>query len=315
MARKRKGNPVHGWLVIDKPAGISSAGVVNKARWALRAQKAGHSGTLDPMATGCLAIAFGEATKVIPVAQEGLKTYRFTVRWGQATSTDDAEGDVIEARDQRPDREAIIAALPTFTGEITQVPPIVSAIKVEGQRSYDLAREGVAAELKARPLHVAALTLLGMEDADHASFEMVCGKGGYVRSIARDLGEHLGCLGHVTVLRRLATGPFTLDAVFDFAGLDACREADALPPLLPLEAGLADLDAVDVSEVGAADLRMGRAVAVAPQPDLARAWARHAGSAVALGRVQAGMFHPDRVLLPHAAPSDDFSGKSPQTSL
>ncbi|MEM8842554.1 MAG: tRNA pseudouridine(55) synthase TruB, partial [Pseudomonadota bacterium] len=177
MARKRKGNPVHGWLVVDKPAGITSAGVVNKARWALNAQKAGHSGTLDPMATGCLAIAFGEATKVIAVAQEGAKTYRFTMRWGQATSTDDAEGEVIATAAMRPAREAILAALPVFTGDIAQTPPAVSAVKVDGARAYDLVREGAQPVLAPRPLHVASLTLLEMPDPDHAAFELVCGKG------------------------------------------------------------------------------------------------------------------------------------------
>lgn len=315
MARRRKGNPVHGWLVVDKPAGITSASVVNKARWALRAQKAGHSGTLDPMATGCLAIAFGEATKVIPVAQEGLKTYHFTVRWGQATTTDDAEGEVTSTSHQRPSQAAVQAALPDFTGDILQTPPAVSAIKVDGARSYDLVRSGEVPVLAARPLHVSALALIDTPDEDHASFELVCGKGGYVRSIARDLGVYLGCLGHVTVLRRLATGPFDLSDTFDFAGFDDIREDGTPPPLLPLETGFGATPAIDVDAAMAEDLRYGRAIAVSSAADCPLIWARHQGAAVALGRISAGCFHPERVLLPHGAETNDFTGQMAKTSL
>lgn len=300
MARKRKGNPVHGWLVVDKPAGITSAGVVNKARWALQAQKAGHSGTLDPDATGCLAIAFGEATKVIPVAQEGLKTYRFTVRWGAATTTDDAAGEEISTSATRPDRAAIEAALPGFVGEIQQVPPAVSAVKVDGARAYDLVREGVDVTLAARMLWMEALSLVGQPDADHAELEMVCGKGGYVRAIARDLGEVLGCLGHVKVLRRLSTGPFDLSNTVDFDAFDAIREGRAEPDLIPLEAGLSGLPRLDISCEQAADLRLGRRVQAA-MPDCARLWAADGAQAVALGAVSEGWFQPDRVILPHAS--------------
>ena len=206
-----KGRQVDGWLVIDKPAGISSAAVVNRVKWAFQARKAGHSGTLDPEATGVLAIALGEATKTIPCLEDVEKAYRFVVRWGQATNTDDAEGEVIATSPLRPGATEIKAALTGLVGEIMQVPPQFSAVKVGGQRAYALARVGEAMDLAARPLQVRALVLADQPDADHAVLEMVCGKGGYVRSIARDLGNALGCHGHVVTLRRLWTGPFTLD--------------------------------------------------------------------------------------------------------
>ena len=211
MARKRRGRPLHGWLIVDKPAGVTSTSVVNKARWAFQAQKAGHAGTLDPLATGLLAVAFGEATKTVPIAQEGLKTYRFTMRLGQSTTTDDAEGEVTATSENRPTDAQIEAALPEFTGQIEQVPPQFSAVKVEGERAYDLAREGVEMDLVARPLWVERLEIVARPDQDHVELELVCGKGGYVRSIARDLGEALGCHGHVKELRRVWSGPFELE--------------------------------------------------------------------------------------------------------
>jgi tRNA pseudouridine55 synthase len=219
MARKHKGSPINGWVVIDKPAGVTSIKAVSKARWAFQAGKAGHAGTLDPLATGVLAIAFGEATKTVALAQEGLKTYRFTIRLGQATSTDDAEGEVIATSGHRPTDAEIEAALPAYVGDIKQVPPQFSAVKVAGERAYDLAREGVAMDLAARPLHVESLKLITRPDPDHAELEMVCGKGGYVRSVARDLGRDLGCHAHVTTLRRLASGGFSLDHAISFVPL------------------------------------------------------------------------------------------------
>ncbi|MFN3294840.1 MAG: tRNA pseudouridine(55) synthase TruB, partial [Gemmobacter sp.] len=196
MGRAKKGQPVSGWLVVDKPAGVTSTAVVGKVRWALDAQKAGHAGTLDPDATGVLAVALGEATKTVPYVTDALKCYRFVVRFGAATATDDASGAVLETRDARPDDAQIVAALDGFRGDIRQVPPQYSAVKVDGARAYDLARDGEAMDLAARPLHVARLDLVARPDADHAELEMVCGKGGYVRAIARDLGQVLGCLGH-----------------------------------------------------------------------------------------------------------------------
>lgn len=299
MARKRKGRPLSGWLIVDKPAGVTSTAVVNKARWALQAQKAGHAGTLDPTATGLLAVAFGEATKAIPVAQEGLKTYRFTMTMGAATTTDDTEGEISQTSDLRPTDDDIRAALPAFVGQIQQVPPQFSAVRVEGERAYDLARDGVALELHARPLWVESLTLVARPDADHVELELVCGKGGYVRSIARDLGQALGCLGHVQTLRRTASGGFNLDGAFAFDQLDSVRESDILPALLPLEAGLADLPEIALRPIEAAKLHNGNPAAVAyTDCDYGdQAWASCGGVPVALVTYKAGMVHPDRVFV------------------
>ena len=201
MGRRKSGRDISGWLVIDKPAGMTSTAVVNKVRWAFDAKKAGHSGTLDPEATGILAVALGEATKTVPFVTDALKAYRFTVRWGAATNTDDAEGEVIDTSDERPTAQAINAALNAFVGDIEQVPPAFSAVKIDGERAYAKARAGEDVTLAARPLFVESLTLVSQPGSDHAEFEIVCGKGGYVRSIARDLGEALGCFGHVVTLR------------------------------------------------------------------------------------------------------------------
>lgn len=308
MTRRRKGRAVDGWLIVDKPAGITSTSVVNKARWAFQAQKAGHAGTLDPMATGLLAVAFGEATKTVPHAQEGLKTYRFTVRLGQRTTTDDAEGEVIVTSDIRPADAEIAAALPAFEGEIEQVPPQFSAVRVEGERAYDLAREGVAMDLAARPLWVERLALLARPDADTAELELVCGKGGYVRSIARDLGEALGCHAHVVQLRRTASGGFGLEGAVPFDRLDAVRDEGGDDLLLPLEAGLSELPEVRVRAPEAARLRNGNPAPVTAT-DLEyghEAWASFEGRAVAVVTYKAGMLHPDRVFV--AAASDRPEG-------
>ena len=297
MGRKRKGRAVDGWLIVDKPADVTSTSVVGKARWAFGAQKAGHAGTLDPLATGLLAVAFGEATKTIPYAQEGLKTYRFAVRFGARTATDDAEGAVIATCARRPTDAEIAAALPAFRGEIAQVPPQFSAVRVEGERAYDLAREGVAMDLAARPLWVERLILVARPEPDHAELELVCGKGGYVRSIARDLGEALGCHAHVARLTRTASGAFTLDGAVPFDRLDAIRETGGDELLLPLETGLADLPEVRVRGPEAERLRRGNPAPVAAT-DLDygdEAWASHAGRPVAIVTYRAGTLHPVRV--------------------
>ena len=310
MARRRKGRPVDGWLIVDKPAGVTSTAVVGKARWAFRAQKAGHAGTLDPLATGLLAIAFGEATKTIPYAQEGLKTYRFTVRLGARTATDDAEGAVIATSDLRPGDAEIAAALTAFEGEIEQVPPQFSAVRVEGERAYDLAREGVAMDLAPRPLWVEGLRLIGRPDPDHAELELVCGKGGYVRSIARDLGEALGCHAHVVRLVRTASGAFTLAHAVPFDRLDAIRETGGDALLLPLETGLAELPEVRVHAPEAERLRRGNpALVAATSLDYGdEAWASHEGRPVAIVTYRAGMLHPGRVFVPAESSG---SGESP----
>ncbi|SES69936.1 tRNA pseudouridine(55) synthase TruB [Oceanicella actignis] len=298
MARRKKGLPIDGWLVVDKPQGMTSAQVVSKARWALRAQKAGHAGTLDPLATGVLAVAFGEATKTVPYVTDALKAYAFTVRWGASTTTDDAEGEVIARSDLRPDRAAIEAALPDFEGEIMQTPPAFSAVKVDGERAYDLARAGEQVALAPRPLWVESLTLTDIPDPDHAVFEMVCGKGGYVRAIARDLGRVLGCGGHVTQLRRIWAGPFELADAVSIEALEAMRDdPDAAARLLPVEAGLSGLEEIPVTAEGAGRLRAGQpAPALRADAEYGDAvWASHDGRAVAIGVYKGGQVHPNRV--------------------
>lgn len=300
MARRKRGRPVHGWLILDKPAGPSSAAVVAKARWALGAQKAGHAGTLDPAATGLLAVAFGEATKTVPYVADALKAYRFTVRWGAATATDDAEGAVIATSEARPGEAAIRAALPAFTGDILQVPPKVSAVKVDGARAYDLARAGEEVALAARPLHVARLELIARPDADTAVLEMVCGKGGYVRGIARDLGAALGCLGHVAQLRRLWSGPFELEGALGVEALERLAGTEALEArLLPVAAGLAGLPELACPPGASAALRHGNP-AFLPAPGLAEgalAWASEGGLPLAVGVWRGGVLRPERVFV------------------
>ncbi|NNL35066.1 MAG: tRNA pseudouridine(55) synthase TruB [Silicimonas sp.] len=298
MARRKKGRDVSGWLVIDKPPGMGSTAVVNKVRWAFDAKKAGHAGTLDPAATGILAVALGEATKTVPFITDALKAYRFTVRFGGATNTDDAEGEVIATSELRPSDDEIAAALMQFQGDIEQVPPRFSAVKIDGERAYARARAGEDAEIAPRPLYVESLTLNERPDADHAVMEMVCGKGGYVRSIARDLGEALGCLGHVKELRRIWSGPFELDdavSLDEIERLAKSPEIDGL--LLPLEAGLADLPELRATAEGAARLRNGNPGMVIAS-DVAYgelAWASHDGRPVAVGSYRAGELHPQRV--------------------
>lgn len=298
MGRKRKGRDISGWLVVDKPAGLTSTAVVNKVRWALEAKKAGHAGTLDPEATGVLAVALGEATKTVPYITDALKAYEFTVRLGIATNTDDAEGEEIGTSDLRPDDAAIKEALNGFIGDIQQVPPQFSAVKIDGQRAYKRAREGEEMEIAARPLYVDSLLLVDRPDPDHVVLEMVCGKGGYVRSIARDLGQKLNCLGHVQSLRRLWSGPFeateglTLDRIEEMA-----RTPDLAEHLLPLEAGLAELPEVTATAEGATRLRNGNpGMVIAKDVEYGdECWASFEGQAVAVGRFKAGELHPSRV--------------------
>ncbi|MFQ5624885.1 MAG: tRNA pseudouridine(55) synthase TruB [Paracoccaceae bacterium] len=298
MARKKKGRRVDGWLIVDKPEGITSTAVVNKAKWAFGAQKAGHAGTLDPAATGVLAIAFGEATKTVPFVTDALKAYRFTIRWGVATDTDDAEGEAIATSDLRPTAEEITAALPAFTGDIMQVPPKFSAVKIGGERAYALARGGEDVDLAARPLRVESLDLVDTPDADHAVLEMVCGKGGYVRAIARDLGEALGCHGHVTALRRVWSGPFDAEDGIAFDTLDALAGDPKLDEcLLPVAAGLSELAELPCRPEEAARMRNGNPGEVlASDAEFGEtAWASLDGEPVAIGTYRAGKLFPSRV--------------------
>ena len=232
MGRRRKGRDISGWLVVDKPAGITSTSVVNKVRWAFDAKKAGHAGTLDPDATGVLAVALGEATKTVPYITDAMKAYSFIVRLGQATNTDDAEGEVIAESDARPTDDEIRAALGPLTGDIMQVPPQFSAVKIDGERAYKRARDGEEMELAARPLFVEELNLVARPDADHVELEMICGKGGYVRSIARDLGAALGCHGHVVSLRRVWSGPFEAEDGVSLDLLDELAKSEELDQYL-----------------------------------------------------------------------------------
>ena len=298
MARGKKGRAVSGWLVVDKPAGITSTAVVNKVKWAFQAQKAGHAGTLDPAATGVLAVALGEATKTVAHITDALKCYRFMVRLGASTTTDDAEGTVLDTRDARPTDDAILDALAPFRGQIDQVPPQFSAVKVDGERAYDLAREGEQMDLAARPLWVDSLTMLARPDPDHVELEMVCGKGGYVRSIARDLGAALGCLGHVAWLRREWSGPFDAHEGVSLEDIDRLARTDDIDALLlPLERGLADLPELPATPEGAARLKNGNpGMVIASGVEWGtEAWASYQGRAVAVGVYRSGELHPSRV--------------------
>lgn len=296
MGRKT-GRDISGWLIVDKPAGVTSTAVVGKVRWALDAKKAGHAGTLDPAATGVLAVALGEATKTVPYVTDALKCYRFAVRLGAATTTDDAEGEVTLTSDKRPADAEIEAALGAFRGEIMQVPPQFSAVKVEGERAYDLARGGERFDLAARPLWVESLTLLERRDTDTVLLEMVCGKGGYVRSVARDLGQALGCLGHVQWLRREWSGPFEARNGVSLEEIDRLARTEALDArLLPLEVGLDGLTEVRATAEGAARLKNGNPGQVITGAEFGEeVWVSHQGRPIAVGQYRGGEVHPSRV--------------------
>ena len=269
MSRKPRGRPVNGWIILDKPLGLTSTQCVGKVRRLTDAAKAGHGGTLDPLASGILPIALGEATKTVPYIMDAGKTYRFTVRWGTATATDDAEGDVIATSDIRPDRAAILAMLPGFEGQILQKPPAFSALKVDGRRAYDLARahsqgKGEAPDLAPRPIRIDRLTLVDMPDTDHAVFEADCGKGAYVRALARDFGQALGTCGHVVALRRTRVGRFDESRAFSLDSLaELCQKDAAQAYLLPVETALDDIPALVVTGPQAERLRHGQPIRIA----------------------------------------------------
>jgi tRNA pseudouridine55 synthase len=295
---------VDGWLILDKPVGMTSTHAVSVVKRAFSAKKAGHAGTLDPLATGVLPIALGEATKTVPFVMDGRKSYRFTVRWGIETDTDDAEGQAVATSEVRPELAAIRAALPRFTGTIMQTPPKFSAVKVAGERAYDLAREGEAVSLEPRPVEIDRLDLVGVVDADYAEFAAECGKGTYVRALARDLGRALGTRGHVAALRRTAVGPFT---EADATGLDGLRQlaqesadgvAAASAPLLPVAAGLAGLPALAVSRADAARLARGQAVLLRGRDaPLLEGWVAVSvqGQLIALAESEQGELRPRRI--------------------
>lgn len=303
MARgNRKGRPVNGWLIIDKDAGITSTRVVGVVKRLTQAQKAGHGGTLDPLATGILPIALGEATKTVPYVMDSRKAYRFTVRLGEARDTDDAEGAVTGRSDSRPGDADIRAALPAFTGLIQQRPPVYAAVKVQGERAYDLARRGESVALEPREVRIDELRLVERLDADNLELEMTCGKGAYVRAVARDLGERLGCLAHVIQLRRTAVGPFGLDQATTLAALEQIVADDSLLQILvPVATALAGIPALAVTEPQAFRLLAGQPIVVSPQlvtgtaADGATIKVLRGGALLALGRLEGPELVPLRV--------------------
>ncbi len=305
--RRKQGRPLNGWLIVDKPPGMTSTDVVNRVRRGFDAQKAGHGGTLDPLATGVLPVAFGNATKTVPYVMDGTKLYRFTLRLGDARDTDDADGKTVATSPARPTDEQIKAALPAFIGDIMQIPPVYSAIKVDGERAYDMARDGRPPDLPPRPARVDRFALVERTDADTAIFEVQSGKGVYMRSLARDLAQACGALGHVAALRRLRVGPFTEAQAIS---LDKCvREADNPPAspdlLLPVLTALADIPALALTEAEAFGLSQGQPINLVdlmgripptadPDGGLARAMA--GGRVIGLCRLHEGWLKPERLL-------------------
>jgi tRNA pseudouridine55 synthase len=295
-APRRHRVDVHGWIVLDKPVGMTSTHAVAALRRLLNAKKAGHAGTLDPLASGILPLAFGEATKTVPYVVDGEKAYTFTVAWGSETDTDDTEGRAVATSAERPTVAAIEAALPSFIGAVSQVPPRYSAIKIDGERAYDLARDGEEIEMVARTVEIHALRLLS-HDAESATFAAECGKGTYVRAIARDLGRMLGCLGHVTALRRTRVGPFTLDDATPWSDV-ADNPEGAARALLPVEGGLTELPCVVLSRDGAMRLRRGQSVILRGRDAPAEGgpvYGSCSGVVIAVGMVERGELVPSRV--------------------
>ena len=304
--RRRRGDPVNGWFIIDKPSGPTSTAVVNEVRRLANAAKAGHGGTLDPLATGILPVALGEATKTMSYIVDGTKSYRFTLRWGVGTDSDDAEGAVVETCDGRPGADAVRAVLPRFTGEIAQVPPRYSAIKVAGQRAYDLARGGESFDLEPRIVWIERIELAGMPDPDHAIFEVTCGPGAYMRGLGRDIARALGTAGHITALRRTRVGPFREENAISLDALRSFEDSAAvLQHLLPVETALDDIPALALTDGEARRLQSGQAVSLLRKTDLQRiaglndgdtVLALGRGKPIALTRYAAGEVHPVRVL-------------------
>ena len=306
MARKRRGKTINGWIIIDKPQGLSSSAAVSRVRRSTGAAKVGHAGTLDPMATGVLPMALGEATKTVSYLMDSKKTYRFRVRWGEARNTDDAEGEVTATSDVRPAEKQILAVLDGFRGEIDQVPPAFSAIKVAGKRAYDLARAKQPPVLKPRSIRIHELTLAGMPDRNHAEFDVVSGKGAYMRSLARDMAAALGTVGHISRLRRVAVGPFHEDQANSLDKLESLGHS--APPsgyLLPVETVLDDIPALALTETEARRLRHGQPIPVLQvasrsplknisQGDVVRAMVE--GRFVALAKIKGGEIRPFRVI-------------------
>jgi len=314
MGRRKTGDAISGWIALDKPYGMGSTEAVTKVRRLFNAQKAGHAGTLDPLATGCLPIALGEATKTVPYLVEARKIYRFTIAWGVTTATFDREGDVTATSDIRPTREAVEAALPEFVGEIMQVPPIYSAIKVDGERAYDLAREGIAVVLEPRQVVIHSARVVDVPDSDHVTIEIECGKGTYVRALARDLALKLGAEGHVSALHRARVGGFTEPNLISLEKLtELVQNAAGSKALLPVETALDDIPALAITTEDVFRLRQGRSIVLLPRQvetlktrlhsqaggDASRTVsATSDGSIVALCELRAGRLSPTRVFHP-----------------
>jgi tRNA pseudouridine55 synthase len=313
MARrgKKKGRPVSGWVVLDKPVGMGSTDAVSKVKWLFQADKAGHAGTLDPLASGMLPIALGEATKTVPYVMDGAKVYRFTIAWGEERSTDDLEGPVTRTSDQRPDEAAIVALLPRYTGIIMQTPPQFSAVKIDGARAYDLARDGETVDIPPREVEIGRFDLIETDAAGRSLFEIECGKGTYVRSLARDMGRDLGCFGHIAELRRVEVEPFTTDDLVTIEELQAAlpaadageaAEGDRFAAIdayiVETAAALDCLPQIAVTDDAASRIRLGNAVIVRGRDapvEAAEACATARGRLVAIGAIEAGMFKPKRV--------------------
>ena len=285
---------IDGWINLDKPTGVSSTQAVGRLKFLFNAKKAGHAGTLDPLASGVLPVALGEATKTVPVVQDGAKSYRFRVRWGEESATDDAEGEIVARSDRRPAPAEIESLLPRFVGAILQTPPTFSAIRIAGARAYDLARGGESFEIEPRPIHVYRLELISAE-RDQAVLEAECGKGAYVRAIARDLGRALGCYGHVIELRRTRVGPFSVDTGVPLDRLPDDAELMARA-ILPLQAGLAEIPVLPTDRSGAATLRRGQKLLLrGAAPTHGRAYVECFGTPVAFGVIEDGYFVSTRV--------------------
>jgi tRNA pseudouridine55 synthase len=285
---------INGWINLDKPTGVSSTQAVGRLKFLFNAKKAGHAGTLDPLASGVLPVAFGEATKTVPIVQDGAKSYRFRVRWGEESATDDAEGEIVARSELRPSPAEIENLLPRFVGAILQTPPTFSAIRIAGARAYDLARDGETFEIEARPINVYRLSLISAE-SDAAVLEAECGKGAYVRAIARDLGRALGCYGHVVELRRTRVGPFSVDSAVPLGRLP--DDADLMArAILPLQAGLAEIPIMPIDRSGAAILRRGQKLLLrGSAPIQGRAYIECFGTPIAFGVVEDGYFVSTRV--------------------
>ena len=306
--RKPRGRPVSGWMILDKPVDFGSTEAVSKIKWLFNAQKAGHAGTLDPLASGMLPIALGDATKTVPYVMDGRKIYEFAVSWGEERSTDDLEGEATQTSDERPTEEAIRALLPNYTGVINQTPPQFSAIKIAGERAYDLAREGETVDIPSREVEIFRLTLLACPDADTAHFEVECGKGTYVRALARDFGRDLGCYGHVSGLRRSFVAPFAEETMIPLADLVALEKIENMEErLAALDAMLIDtsealsaLPHLAITDDQAHRLKMGNPILVrgrdAPIAE-SEAYATARGKLVAIGEIGEGEFRPKRVFV------------------